>query len=198
MVLRGPGGREGAGLSHAPVAPPEPGRGLPRPAQRADRRVRAGRRPDPPDRGRRFHAEADGERDRGLPAGRTRSCGPTAPGSSARGSTARTSSTSIPLATEDGMPGYAVQWIEIEGPFYDDPAGGAGYRAAVRPTAAGALGAGADGRAAGDRPEPGGRPGAAARRRAAGTRARRRRARRSTKSNPRRRGRMPSGCCDRS
>jgi mono/diheme cytochrome c family protein len=33
-----------------------------------------------------------------------------------------------PLATEDGMPGYAVQWIEIEGPFYDDPIGGAGYR----------------------------------------------------------------------
>jgi hypothetical protein len=33
-----------------------------------------------------------------------------------------------PLATEDGMPGYAVQWIEIEGPFYDNPVGGAGYR----------------------------------------------------------------------
>ncbi len=33
-----------------------------------------------------------------------------------------------PLATEDGMPGYAVQWIEIEGPFFDDPVGGAGYR----------------------------------------------------------------------
>jgi len=33
-----------------------------------------------------------------------------------------------PLATEDGMPGYAVQWVEVEGPFYDDPAGGAGYR----------------------------------------------------------------------
>lgn len=33
-----------------------------------------------------------------------------------------------PLATEDGMPGYAVQWIEIEGPFYDDTVGGAGYR----------------------------------------------------------------------
>ena len=32
-----------------------------------------------------------------------------------------------PLATEDGMPGYAIQWIEVEGPFYDDPAGGAGY-----------------------------------------------------------------------
>jgi hypothetical protein len=32
-----------------------------------------------------------------------------------------------PLATEDGMPGYAVQWIEIEGPFYDDGVGGAGY-----------------------------------------------------------------------
>jgi hypothetical protein len=25
-----------------------------------------------------------------------------------------------PLATEDGIPGYAVQWIEVEGPFYDD------------------------------------------------------------------------------
>ena len=25
------------------------------------------------------------------------------------------------------MPGYAVQWIEVEGPFDDDPAGGAGY-----------------------------------------------------------------------
>ncbi|MHB1422628.1 MAG: DUF1592 domain-containing protein [Gemmataceae bacterium] len=33
-----------------------------------------------------------------------------------------------PLATEDGMPGYAIQWIEIEGPFFDDPVGGAGYR----------------------------------------------------------------------
>jgi hypothetical protein len=33
-----------------------------------------------------------------------------------------------PLATEDGMPGYAIQWVEIEGPFYDDPVGGAGYR----------------------------------------------------------------------
>jgi Protein of unknown function (DUF1592)/Protein of unknown function (DUF1588)/Protein of unknown function (DUF1585)/Protein of unknown function (DUF1587)/Protein of unknown function (DUF1595)/Planctomycete cytochrome C len=33
-----------------------------------------------------------------------------------------------PLATEDGMPGYAVQWVEIEGPFFDDPVGGAGYR----------------------------------------------------------------------
>ena len=58
MVLRGPGGREGAGVSHAPLAPPEPGRGLPRPAQRADRRLRAGGRPDPPDRGRRLHARS--------------------------------------------------------------------------------------------------------------------------------------------
>jgi hypothetical protein len=33
-----------------------------------------------------------------------------------------------PLATEDGMPGYAVQWVEVEGPFFDDPVGGAGYR----------------------------------------------------------------------
>ncbi|HZV06731.1 MAG TPA: DUF1592 domain-containing protein [Gemmataceae bacterium] len=33
-----------------------------------------------------------------------------------------------PLATQDGMPGYAIQWIEIEGPFFDDPVGGEGYR----------------------------------------------------------------------
>jgi hypothetical protein len=33
-----------------------------------------------------------------------------------------------PLATDDGMPGYAIQWIDVEGPFYDDPIGGAGYR----------------------------------------------------------------------
>jgi hypothetical protein len=33
-----------------------------------------------------------------------------------------------PLATEDGMPGYAMQWIEIEGPLFDDVVGGAGYR----------------------------------------------------------------------
>jgi Protein of unknown function (DUF1592)/Protein of unknown function (DUF1588)/Protein of unknown function (DUF1585)/Protein of unknown function (DUF1595) len=32
-----------------------------------------------------------------------------------------------PLATEDGMPGYAVQWIEIEGPYYDDATADAGY-----------------------------------------------------------------------
>ncbi len=32
-----------------------------------------------------------------------------------------------PLATEDGMPGYAIQWVEVEGPFYDDPIGGGGY-----------------------------------------------------------------------
>jgi hypothetical protein len=33
-----------------------------------------------------------------------------------------------PLATEDGMPGYAVQWIEIEGPLHDDHDGGSGYK----------------------------------------------------------------------
>jgi hypothetical protein len=33
-----------------------------------------------------------------------------------------------PRATEDGIPGYAIQWIEIEGPFFDDLVGGAGYR----------------------------------------------------------------------
>ena len=62
MVLRGPGRREGAGVSHAAVAPPESGRGLSRPAQRADRRLRLGRRPDAAGRGSRFHAEIDGAR----------------------------------------------------------------------------------------------------------------------------------------
>src|SRR4051812_9986377 len=32
-----------------------------------------------------------------------------------------------PLAQKDGMPGYAVQWLEVEGPLPDDLAG-AGYR----------------------------------------------------------------------
>jgi hypothetical protein len=32
-----------------------------------------------------------------------------------------------PLATADGMPGYAVQWLEVEGPL-DDPAATTGYQ----------------------------------------------------------------------
>jgi hypothetical protein len=32
-----------------------------------------------------------------------------------------------PLAQKDGMPGYAVQWMEVEGPLYDETSG-AGYR----------------------------------------------------------------------
>ncbi len=32
-----------------------------------------------------------------------------------------------PLATTDGMPGYAVQWLEVEGPL-EDPAATTGYR----------------------------------------------------------------------
>ncbi len=32
-----------------------------------------------------------------------------------------------PLAQKDGMPGYAVQWMEVEGPLYDNSTG-AGYR----------------------------------------------------------------------
>jgi len=32
-----------------------------------------------------------------------------------------------PLAQPDGMPGYAVQWMEVEGPLYDESTG-AGYR----------------------------------------------------------------------
>jgi hypothetical protein len=33
-----------------------------------------------------------------------------------------------PLASEEGMPGYAIQWIEIEGPLAEEPGRGAGYR----------------------------------------------------------------------
>ncbi len=99
-----------------------------------------------------------------------------------------------PLATEDGMPGYAVQWIEIEGPFYDDPAGGAGYerlfdRLRLAPSEQARTGVpleiGPAHRPA-PRPAAGGPrgPGASPR------------ARRSTRSNPRRPGRTPSGCCD--
>lgn len=32
-----------------------------------------------------------------------------------------------PLAQKDGMPGYAIQWMEVEGPLYDEDTG-AGYR----------------------------------------------------------------------
>jgi hypothetical protein len=32
-----------------------------------------------------------------------------------------------PLAEKDGMPGYAVQWMEVEGPIYDESTG-SGYR----------------------------------------------------------------------
>ena len=32
-----------------------------------------------------------------------------------------------PLAQKDGMPGYAVQWMEVEGPLYDESSG-SGYR----------------------------------------------------------------------
>ena len=32
-----------------------------------------------------------------------------------------------PLAQKDGMPGYAVQWMEVEGPLYDESTG-SGYR----------------------------------------------------------------------
>ena len=107
-----------------------------------------------------------------------------------------------PLATEDGMPGYAIQWIEVEGPFHDDPAGGSGYERLFGRLRLVPSGAGADGGTAGGRPEHAGRPGPGGGRRTAAGRAGpgrfARRARGSTRSNPRRRGRTPSGCCDRS
>ncbi len=96
-----------------------------------------------------------------------------------------------PLATEDGMPGYAVQWIEIEGPCYDDPAGGVGYERLfdhlrVAPSESARTGvpleigpSPAVGPAEGGGPRgPGASP-----------------ARRCMKSNPSRHGKMPSGCC---
>ena len=33
-----------------------------------------------------------------------------------------------PLAEDDGMPGVAFQWLEVEGPLYDDPVASTGYR----------------------------------------------------------------------
>src|SRR5262249_35129054 len=99
-----------------------------------------------------------------------------------------------PLATEDGMPGYAVQWVEVEGPFFDDPVGGAGYRVVVAKLRLGAAGAGpCRGRSA--RLPRQGAAGAADRgASAAGQPC----ARRSTRSSPRSRAKMPSGYCARS
>ena len=102
-----------------------------------------------------------------------------------------------PLATEDGMPGYAVQWVEIEGPFYDDPVGGAGYRLLfdqlkLVPSKEARTGVPL---------EIGPAPAAGRRRRPPAGRAASAAppsARRPTRSSPRRRGRTPSGCCGRS
>ena len=48
-----------------------------------------------------------------------RASAPTRCGSSARASTAPTSSTSIRWRRKEGMPGYAVQWLEVTGPLED-------------------------------------------------------------------------------
>ena len=107
-----------------------------------------------------------------------------------------------PLATEDGMPGYAVQWIEIEGPVLRRPGRRRGLPAAVRRAAAGAVGADA-GRACRWRSARLRRPARPARRRGPRRRpggfgaARHARGAR-TRSSPQRRGRTPSGCCGRS
>ncbi len=105
-----------------------------------------------------------------------------------------------PLATEDGMPGYALQWIEVEGPFHDDATADAGYERLFdklqlvpseppRPGVSLEIGPGGPGPSAGpgarrgpEPADPGGAPSA----------------RPSMKSNPRRRGTMRSGSCDRS
>ena len=65
-----------------------------------------------------------------------------------------------PLAQPDGMPGYAVQWLEVDGPLYEESTG-AGYRLLFGP-AASAAGARRPRRDARDRAGP-----AAARRAAA-------------------------------
>ena len=196
MVLRGPGGREGAGLSHAPVAPPEPGRSLPRPAQRADRRVRAGGRPDPPDRGRRFHARADGERDRGLPAGERGRADRRLPALPRAGQRHRRA-VRQPPRDRGRHAGLRRPVDRDRRPVLRR------LRRPVRATSGCSTGCGwcprsksrtgvsleiGPGPSAGPAGTAAGRedPGAIAARE------------RSTKSNPRRLGRMPSGCCDRS
>ena len=101
---------EGQGAEKAPVYHtllwhrPNLDEVYPGPAQRADRRLRLGRRPDAAGRGGRFHAQAGGARDRSLLAGERGACGPTAAGSSARASTAPTSSTSTPWRPRTAFP----------------------------------------------------------------------------------------------
>ena len=103
-----------------------------------------------------------------------------------------------PLATEDGMPGYAVQWLEVEGPFFDDPVGGAGYRLLfdklrLVPSKKARVAVSLE---VGPAPAAGRRPRRA--RRAGRLRPRPPCAKRPTRSNPRRRAKTPSGCCERS
>ena len=98
------------------------------------------------------------------------------------------------------MPGYAVQWVEVEGPFYDDPVGGAGYRLLfdqlkLVPSKDARTGVPLE---IGPAPAAGPGPGGGSRRRAGRLRPRRASARRPTRSSPRHRGRTPSGCCGRS
>ena len=112
-----------------------------------------------------------------------------------------------PLATEDGMPGYAVQWIEIEGPFYDEATDGEGARILFDHLALDSLAASADCRAAGGsrhrrRPRPARRKGRGAGGpggpgRGAFGAGERPSAKRSMKSNRQHPGGMPSACSDR-
>ena len=103
------------------------------------------------------------------------------------------------------MPGYAMQWIEIEGPFFDDPVGGAGYRLLfddlkLTPSEQARTGVPLEIGPIAQRPAPARRADAASAAGAVGRAAlaEARFAKRSTRSNPQHRGKMPSGSCDRS
>ena len=121
-----------------------------------------------------FTPRADGERDRGLPAGERGRADrrlPALPHAGQRHGRAVRQS-----PRDRGRHAGLRRPVDRDRrPVRRRPGRRGGLRAVVRPVAAGALGAGADGRTAGDR--PGARsagPGGAAGRRAAGARARRR------------------------
>ena len=66
-----------------------------------------------------LHARADAWARSRCNSPAARASAPTRCGCSARASTAPTSSTSIRWRPQEGMPGYAVQWLEVTGPLED-------------------------------------------------------------------------------
>ena len=123
---------EGQGAEKAPVYwlpvwhRPERRRSLARPQQRADRNLRAELGPDAARRCHGLHAEADRGRDRGAARGRREHPhrrDAALPHARQRHRRAVRQS----AGDEDGMPGYAVQWMEVKGPL-EDAHTASGYR----------------------------------------------------------------------